>query len=406
MGTHYLKKTIGQWVCDDFFILWSLLPEEEKEHTWIDHYLALYPEEKDNLEKARQLVRSLKLNRKVLSAEDKEALRKRIVSGTRKRRLPHRLHAAWRYAAACFLIFGCAAAAYYLADTTSTPSAPAPLLLAQEHLPKLPAEVELRLAEKKIQIADKAVIQMTGQGEVHITASEMQQERRSVSSGDAASCEWNRLSVPEGRRSSIILPDGTKIWVNSGSVLHFPPAFKEDKRMIYVEGEVFLEVTKDAHRPFYVKTDRMEVKVLGTSFGVKAYKDEVRQSVVLKEGRVAVEGYEAGRHTIRPNDLLVLEKNRMSIYQVDTYEYISWIDGILQFREKNLEEVLRSLSRYYRVEFAYPPEAAYLKCSGKLVLFENIDQVLQTLQQTLALSFQRKDNRIEVTSTINPHTKK
>ena len=171
--------------------------------------------------------------------------------------------------------------------------------------------------------------------------------------------------------------------------------------MIYVEGEVYLEVTKDASCPFYVKTNQMKIRVLGTSFGIVAYKDENFQSVVLKEGSVAVEGYKSGKQIIKPNDLLILENGQMSVSQVNVYDYISWIDGVLQFREKNLGEVLRSISRYYRVQFSYPPDIEQVKCSGKLVLFDNMDQVLQTLQKTLSVSFHRKGNLIEVNSINN-----
>ena len=267
-------------------------------------------------------------------------------------------------------------------------------------------EVELHLAEEKMEVADNATILVDQQGKIKVA----DKSNKNVEAVDSESYAENReekiirmnlLSVPKGRHSSLILPDGTKVWVNSGTVVQFPEIFEKEKRMIYVEGEVYLEVTKDESRPFYVKTNQMEVKVLGTSFCVVAYNDENYQSVILKEGSVAVEGNKGGKQVIKPNDLLVLENDQISVKQVNVYDYISWIDGILQFNEKNLGEVLRSISRYYRVQFSCPSDIEQIKCSGKLVLFDNMDQVLQTLQKTLSISFHRKDNLIEVNSINN-----
>ena len=83
-----------------------------------------------------------------------------------------------------------------------------------------------------------------------------------------------QLLVPAGKRSMITFPDGTKIWINSGTQLIYPSRFSSSKREIFVNGEVYLEVTKDANRPFIVKTEALDVKVLGTSFNVKAYTGE------------------------------------------------------------------------------------------------------------------------------------
>ena len=92
----------------------------------------------------------------------------------------------------------------------------------------------------------------------------------------------------------------------------------------------------------------------------------------------------------------MVEKEEMTVKNVDVYDYISWIDGVLQFHEKSLQKVLNSLSRYYRVRFDCPMEIGQIKCSGNLVLFDDIDQVLQTLQRTLSISFSHRDEVIKI----------
>lgn len=398
-------KTVDQLIHDDSFILWCLFPMEESEHVWIDDYLTLYPEEKENIEKARQMVRSLKLNNRKLSPIEKESLKENIINDLRKFRKPKRMRLTWQYAAACILIICTLGSLFLITKENLFQERDILSLVDDVQFDVNQTEVELHLAQEKMKVSDNATILVDQQGKIKVTDKDINNlvatERKCTGEAKEKGNHMNVLSVPKGRHSSLILPDGTKVWVNSGTVLQFPEIFEKEKRMIYVEGEVYLEVTKDASRPFYVKTNQMEIRVLGTSFGVVAYKDENFQSVVLKEGSVAVEGYKSGKQIIKPNDLLVLENGQMSVSQVNVYDYISWIDGVLQFREKNLGEVLRSISRYYRVQFSYPPDIEQVKCSGKLVLFDNMDQVLQTLQKTLSVSFHRKGNLIEVNSINN-----
>ncbi len=398
-------KTVDQLIHDDFFILWCLFPTEESEQVWIDDYLTLYPEEKENIEKARQMVRSLKLNNRKLSPIEKESLKENIINDLRKFRKPKRMRLTWQYAAACILIICTLGSLFLITKENLFQERDILSLVDDVQLDVNQTEVELYLAQEKMKVSDNATILVDQQGKIKVTDKDFNNleatERKCIGEAKEKGNHMNVLSVPKGRHSSLILPDGTKVWVNSGTVLQFPEIFEKEKRMIYVEGEVYLEVTKDASCPFYVKTNQMEIRVLGTSFGIVAYKDENFQSVVLKEGSVAVEGYKSGKQIIKPNDLLVLENGQMSVTQVNVYDYISWIDGILQFREKNLGEVLRSISRYYRVQFSYPPDIEQVKCSGKLVLFDNMDQVLQTLQKTLSVSFHRKGNLIEVNSINN-----
>lgn len=398
-------KTVDQLIHDDSFILWCLFPTEESEQVWIDDYLTLYPEEKENIEKARQMVRSLKLNNRKLSPIEKESLKENIINDLRKFRKPKRMRLTWQYAAACILIICTLGSLFLITKENLFQERDILSLVDDVQLDVNQTEVELHLAQEKMKVSDNATILVDQQGKIKVTDKDFNNleatERKCTGEAKEKGNHMNVLSVPKGRHSSLILPDGTKVWVNSGTVLQFPEIFEKEKRMIYVEGEVYLEVTKDASCPFYVKTNQMEIRVLGTSFGIVAYKDENFQSVVLKEGSVAVEGYKSGKQIIKPNDLLILENGQMSVSQVNVYDYISWIDGILQFREKNLGEVLRSISRYYRVQFSYPPDIEQVKCSGKLVLFDNMDQVLQTLQKTLSVSFHRKGNLIEVNSINN-----
>lgn len=279
-------KTVDQLIHDDSFILWCLFPTEESEQVWIDDYLTLYPEEKENIEKARQMVRSLKLNNRKLSPIEKESLKENIINDLRKFRKPKRMRLTWQYAAACILIICTLGSLFLITKENLFQERDVLSLVDDVQLDVNQTEVELHLAQEKMKVSDNATILVDQQGKIKVTDKDFNNleatERKCIGEAKEKGNHMNVLSVPKGRHSSLILPDGTKVWVNSGTVLQFPEIFEKEKRMIYVEGEVYLEVTKDASCPFYVKTNQMEIRVLGTSFGIVAYKDENFQSVDRK----------------------------------------------------------------------------------------------------------------------------
>lgn len=201
-----------------------------------------------------------------------------------------------------------------------------------------------------------------------------------------ASDKKNKLIVPCGHRTFLTLEDGTKVWVNSGTTLEFPVAFASDKRDIYVDGEIYIEVAKEPQRPFYVHAGNMDVKVLGTRFNVSAYSEDASSSIVLVEGLVEVSAdNERRKKVLTPDNMLTLTPTSMDITPVDTYDYISWKDGLLQFRSQPLENVLTRLSRYYNVEIECEEDLRPMRCTGKLVLFDSVMTVVETISRTIPL---------------------
>lgn len=394
------KKTVKELIHDSLFLQWCLAPTEELDAMW-DNYLKIYPGEKENLEKAKKIVCSVKLNSFALSATDKQSLKQSIVNDLIKRKKARKIRLAWQLtAAACLLIF-CLSGGYWLMQKNVSDIETGTILMAHDiQIDTTLTEIELQLAtQKTVQITDKATIRVDKKGKVQIAKADIA-DIKEVEQKKDNHISMNTLIVPKGRHSSVILADGSKVWVNSGTILRFPEQFDQDKRTIYVEGEIYLEVEKDATRPFYVKTTQMDVRVLGTSFNVIAYKDEAEQAVILKEGSVSVDNRSGEETIIKPNDMLLLNEKQMTVKQVDVYDYISWIDGILQFNQKSLGDVLNRLSRYYRVEFSCSPEIRNFMCSGKLVLFDNVEQVLQTLQKSFAISYEINGSEIKL--SMNP----
>lgn len=206
---------------------------------------------------------------------------------------------------------------------------------------------------------------------------------------------FNQLVVPTGKRSSLVLADGTKVWVNSGSRVVYPVTFEKEKREIYVDGEVFLDVMPDKTCPFIVKTNKMNIRVLGTAFNVNAYENDKEQSVVLVSGKVNVqEKTKQLERNLAPNEMFITpEEGSTSVRTVDVTNYVSWKDGLYRFNSEDLSVILNRLSRYYGVEIILKNSSLNVKCSGKLYLKDDFKTIMNNLSEMFSIKYEWIDNK-------------
>ena len=194
--------------------------------------------------------------------------------------------------------------------------------------------------------------------------------------------EIHQFIVPFGETAGIRLADGSKVTLNSGSKLIYKSGMGGARRQVYVNGEVFLDVFRDESRPFTVKTNRLNVHVLGTEFDVRAYDDEDAQSVILISGSVSV-GADLldQRYRIVPDQCFSYNTSNcdISIRQVPVENYISWMDGILIFDNANLKDVFKSVIRHYDVEILYDSSLENIRISGKLDIRGSVEDTLQSI---------------------------
>lgn len=253
-------------------------------------------------------------------------------------------------------------------------------------------DIQLILANNKtITFQKDADIEYDGKGEITVNTGDELIKTSEISKD----ISLNTLIVPKGKRSSLTLSDGTKVWINSGTTLRFPSQFESKRREIQVEGEIFIDVVKDKTRPFYVNTSRMIIDVVGTKFNVSAYNEDEEHSVVLVEGCVDI-SIDSEKARLSPNQILSSSMNDISVKDVDVNNYISWKDGYLQFSSEPLKNILNRLSRYYDTPIYYDENSAALKCNGKLILFDNIKDVLETISNTIPISFQMEETGVSV----------
>jgi uncharacterized protein (UPF0147 family) len=209
---------------------------------------------------------------------------------------------------------------------------------------------------------------------------------------------YNQVIVPYGRKSKIVLPDSSVVWLNAGSRLVYPSPFEKDTRTLFLEGEGFFDVSKDKNRPFIVKTNLFQIQALGTSFNIKAYPDELTEETVLKEGSISL-NFRAKLYDdikVQPNQRVVFSKpdKDYKVQEVNVEDYISWIEGMFVFKEQRLDVILKRVSRYYNIEILTSKEIAETKISGKLDLKNNYDEVLQNLALISNGSYAIQDNKI------------
>lgn len=210
--------------------------------------------------------------------------------------------------------------------------------------------------------------------------------------------EWVETYNPKGTRSSIVLPDGSKVWLAADSRLKYPKAFAADRRDLYLEGEAFFEVTRNPQRPFVVKLEEGAVRVLGTSFDIKAYKNHQQITTSVATGKVA---FIPAHNT---NDTFFLTPNKKAVYnsnsrqtqvlETDALADKAWIDGTLLFDDVTLEEIATTLERYYGKTVRFRDER--LKSYRYTGTFANNApaEILHRLSKTKTFSYTISDSLI------------
>lgn len=332
-----------------------------------------YEEEKDNIEEK----------------ESWDAICKQIRS-SKKMKLHRKLVYASSIAASFILIV---VSVYFLKSSTLTDKHILPFPISQLATPENNSEILLITPDQKLNIANNSKLKYTVKGELLIDSTTIEQSpiKESI---DAPS--YSQIIVPKGRRSHIFFADGTEMYINSGTTVVYPTCFSKDKREIYVDGEIYLNVKNDKARPFYVKTVTIDLKVLGTSFNVCSYKEDSVTSVVLVSGKVEVENKKREKVTLNPNELLLLDANSMIKSEVDVFDYTCWTQNMMIFKQERLDNLLKKLSLYYGRDIYYSPEIGNRTISGKLDLRDNLESVMDIISTLTSLKYQIKDNSIHI----------
>ena len=212
--------------------------------------------------------------------------------------------------------------------------------------------------------------------------------------GQSAEVKYNTLIVPRGGEFSLELADGTRVWLNTESKLRYPVAFTGEERRVEMDGEVYFEVAKNREKPFVVTVNGVDIRVLGTSFNVSAYQEDVVTTLVtgkvqLKKGDEQV--------VLLPNQQAIWSDDKFKVKQVDARNYVLWKEGIFYFEDVDLETILDDMARWYNVTIFYVnPTLKKMKFSVEIKRYEDINEILRRIEQTKRVKFEIKDRTINV----------
>jgi len=196
---------------------------------------------------------------------------------------------------------------------------------------------------------------------------------------------YNTMSTPRGRQFQMVLPDGSKVWLNAASSITYPVAFSGNQRLVRVSGEAYFEIAADASMPFRVQLANGEkVEVLGTRFNVNAYEDERAVRTTLLDGKVRVSLGSSAR-VLEPGEQAFTENNDPSvklIHDADVSAAIAWKNNYFSFTDADLPTVMRQLSRWYNVDVTFAGAIPAGEFNGKIGRTLTLDQVLKVLTAT------------------------
>ena len=204
---------------------------------------------------------------------------------------------------------------------------------------------------------------------------------------------YKEASTGKNETLSVYLSDGSIIHLNSVSTLRYPEKFKSDKRVVYLEGEAFAEIAK-GDAPFIVKTDRAQVEVLGTKFNFSAYEGEPA-SVTLVQGAVRVAIPDGKEVCLHPSQRAFIdeESDTISIEDVDTEIYTSWIEGKAIFRDERLEDILNKLSRWYNFNVSFENDTIKdIRFGCVITRKDKIDEFITLLSATGKVNVKKHNN--------------
>lgn len=320
---------------------------------------------------------------------EKEIFKKELLDGilqktTKKKKTFQLSKISWyKQSAAALILLFIGLGAYYN-FTSSTTTAVKPIILAKNDLGPGGNKAILTLANGSTVVLDSTknglVIQ---QSNTQIVKTGKGQLSYSILSKGSKELVFNSIRTPRGGEYQLVLPDGTKVWLNASSSIRFPVAFVGKERKVSISGEAYFEVAKNKKMPFIVSTGNMNIEVLGTHFNVLAYQDEAVIKTTLLEGAVKIINEKSVAY-LRPGEQSRLtDKGQLSVKKdIDLDREIAWTKGQFNFNSNTIQEIMQQLSRWYDVEVVYQGKTSKETFSAVIKRSSNISQVLKLMESS------------------------
>lgn len=405
MKQEYLKYTLEELIEDREFIALVLRGKHQKE--W-ETFLSENPDFKPTVQKARKIVDLLRDHNESMSEDDILNIWRNIErfdDQIRNRSRQFKIQRILGYAAIlvfALLIGGSAAywmnnqsqKSYVFSSNSDNESDSLSRLFLSDG-----TKVDLEKENSKIAMNAKQQIVIDNDQVIDLSKSNNPDE-----------IKMNEVVIPFGKKSQIILEDGTKVWINAGSKFAFPTKFSGENRIVFLEGEAYFEVAHNKSLPFLVNTNDISVEVRGTRFNLSAYKSDQLTETILIEGKVAISersvlGFMKSETILSPNQKASYNKDQKTIsvkYEHDVEFAIAWTEGWFKFSKQNLNDVLNKLQRYYNVQFVFDGEFSPNDLiTGKLDLKDSISEVMLVLGDVANIQYRIEADKIYIEKKIN-----
>lgn len=382
MNDQYLK-----YLENDEFINWINKPTKKNNLFW-ETYLNNHPEEKQIIDVLKHILESLKTEDEQLNELQKKELFDRILARLNEKGKPvrniHLYNKILRYAA---IIIVALSIGYYMNKGEKSESNYTFDKLKKSALDSITeTQLILNSGQELLIQNDKSSVQFT-EDEVILNQRDTIDGIPTEKGGDVL----NQLIVPYGKRSKIVMTDGSIVHLNAGSRFIFPKRFDGSERKVYLEGEAYFEVASDENKPFIVKTleKEFEIEVIGTKFNVSSYGTDSKILTVLTEGEVhiknSINSFYTKKTKLKPGELASWNKRDSDIIveEVNTDNYILWTEGILQFESQTIREIAIKIERFYNVRIDIERNIkGDVRISGKLDLNDDIEKTLANFALT------------------------
>ncbi|WP_302963385.1 FecR family protein [Barnesiella intestinihominis] len=387
MNKGYTFEDIEKFIFDDELFLWAKYGSQSNNFD-LNAYKAKYPGESEKIDLAISLIRNTAIttDKNLFIRSYKNNLLHNIYEQAGKKSKRHRLIPIY-WSAACILVALSFSALWFLSQERAVSTPDNCLALLSDSV-DMNSNIQIIIDEQQSIHVEKNMANISIEKGGVIMVDDVQVANLKNNKEITTS----QIVVPYGKRSHMTLPDGSALWINSGSRVIYQSDF-EKKRHLYVDGEIYLDVHRDTSHPFIVKTNRIEVKVLGTKFNVSDYHNDPQSSVTLVKGSVEVTVGENSTK-LAPNQRLAYESGLMNVKNVDVTPYICWKDDIINFNDMKLHDILRTLSHYYNIPIEGIESLDNEVCYGNMDLNLSIDEILESISHTVELSYRHEGNKI------------
>lgn len=252
---------------------------------------------------------------------------------------------------------------------------------------------------KKISLTDAdngELVQQQGIKVIKDTSGRVIYEVASTGKNVNAPISYNTISTPNGGKYEVLLPDGSRVFLNAATTITFPTSFDRQKeRKVTLSGEAYFEVAHDKSVPFKVEMNSQQIEVLGTHFNANNYEDEPSVRTTLLQGSVKVLT-SGGQVILQPEQQALLINGKLNVKKVDAQSFIDWKNNIFSFNDADIETVMRQLARWYDVKVEYKGKIPKEHITGYISRDVPISKTFLMLEEISDMKYSLKDKKITV----------